>query len=55
MAPPTEDDALAPSPFPLSERLERAFAARVSELPDQTQLVLLVAAVDDGSQTSEIP
>lgn len=41
-------------PLPLTERLERAFAARVSELPDATRLVLLVAALDDGDATAEI-
>jgi hypothetical protein len=44
----------APGPLPLTERLERAFAARVSELPDQTRPVLLVAALDDGDEISEI-
>src|SRR5205823_1574397 len=34
--------------------LERAFAARVSDLPDETRLVLLVAALDDGDAVSEI-
>lgn len=40
--------------LPLTERLERAFAARASELPEGTQLVLLVAALDDGDAISEI-
>jgi hypothetical protein len=48
-------DGGSPSgPLPLTERLERAFAARVSELPDETRLVLLVAALDDGGALSEI-
>ena len=40
--------------MPLTERLERAFAARVSDLPDATRLVLLVAALDDEDAVSEI-
>ena len=39
---------------PLSDRLERAFTARVSDLPDVTRLVLLVAALNDGDATREI-
>jgi DNA-binding CsgD family transcriptional regulator len=54
VVPPDEDERWAPGPLPLTERLERTFAARVSELPDQTRLVLLVAALDDGDETSEI-
>jgi hypothetical protein len=49
-----EDERWGPRPLPLTERLERAFAARVSELPDETRLVLLVAALDDGDAVSEI-
>jgi DNA-binding CsgD family transcriptional regulator len=49
-----EDEAWAPGPLPLTERLERAFAARVSGLPDQARLVLLVAALDDGDEIGEI-
>jgi DNA-binding CsgD family transcriptional regulator len=40
--------------LPLSDRLERAFAARVSDLPDATRLVLLVAALNDANAMSEI-
>jgi len=43
-----------PGSLPLTERLERAFAARVSELPETTRLVLLVAALSDGDAISEI-
>jgi DNA-binding CsgD family transcriptional regulator len=39
---------------PLTERLERAFAGRVSELPDATRLVLLVAALNDEDAVSEV-
>src|SRR5438270_6022208 len=40
--------------LPLTERLERAFAGRVSELPSLTRDVLLVAAIDDADQLAEI-
>ena len=48
------DKAWASGPLPLTERLERAFVARVSELPDDARLVLLVAALDDGDGIGEI-
>jgi DNA-binding CsgD family transcriptional regulator len=40
--------------LPLTERLERAFAARVSELPEASRLVLLVAALSDEDKLDEI-
>jgi DNA-binding CsgD family transcriptional regulator len=40
--------------LPLSDRLERAFAARASELPEATRLVLLVAALNDSDSLSEV-
>jgi DNA-binding CsgD family transcriptional regulator len=43
-----------PGGLPLTERLERAFAGRVSDLPDATRLVLLVAALNDEDAVSEI-
>jgi len=43
-----------PGPLPLTERLERAFAARVSELPDNTRLLLLIAALNDGEDVAEV-
>ena len=49
-----DDDRWALEPLPLPERLEHAFAARVSELPDETRVVLLVAALDDGDEVGEI-
>jgi DNA-binding CsgD family transcriptional regulator len=49
-----EADGSAPGPLPLTEHLERAFAARVSELADDTRLVVLVAALDDGDSLGEI-
>src|SRR5215467_15935052 len=49
-----EDEGWTSGPLPLTERLERAFAARVSELPAEARLVLLVAALDDGDAIGEI-
>jgi DNA-binding CsgD family transcriptional regulator len=49
-----EDERSALGGLPLTERLERAFAARVSDLPEATRLVLLVAALNDGDAVSEI-
>jgi len=49
-----EDEASISGPLPLTERLERAFAARASELPGEARLVLLVAALDDGDAIGEI-
>jgi AAA ATPase domain len=43
-----------PDGLPLTERLEQAFAARVSDLADATRLLLLVAALSDGDRVSEI-
>jgi hypothetical protein len=40
--------------LPLTERLEQAFAARVSDLPEATQLLLLVAAHSDDGRLSDI-
>lgn len=46
----TGPSALTMGPLPLTERLERTFAARVSNLPDDTRTVLLVAALNgDGT------
>ena len=41
-------------PVPVTARLERAFAARVDGLPEETKAVLLVAAVDDGAVSEEV-
>ena len=49
-----EDGASLPGGLPLTDRLERAFAARVSELPEATRLVALVAALNDGDAAGEI-
>jgi DNA-binding CsgD family transcriptional regulator len=40
--------------LPLTERLERAFAARVSDLPDETRLLVLIAALIDGEDVNEV-
>jgi DNA-binding CsgD family transcriptional regulator len=50
----SEDESSVPDRLPLTERLERAFAGRVSDLPDVTRLVLLVAALSDGDAIDEI-
>jgi DNA-binding CsgD family transcriptional regulator len=49
-----EDEEWLPGGLPLSDRLERAFAARASDLPDATRLVLLVAALNDSDSLSEV-
>src|SRR5829696_6254680 len=43
-----------PSPLPLTEHLERAFAAQAAGLPSDTRKLLLLAAVDDGGDLGEI-
>lgn len=45
---------LLPAHLPLTTRLERAFASRALELPLMTRQVLLVAAMDEGSNLAEI-
>ena len=49
-----DDDQLMPGLVPLTERLERAFAARAADLPLETQLLLLVAALNDRESLSEV-
>jgi DNA-binding NarL/FixJ family response regulator len=39
--------------LPLTERLERAFAARIGDLPPTTRSLLLVAAVNDADSLAE--
>ena len=48
------EEGWLPGGLPLSDRLERAFAARVSDLPGATRVVLLVAALNDDDSISEI-
>jgi hypothetical protein len=47
-------EPVAPGSLPLTQRLEQAFAARVSDLPEATRLLLLVAAHSDGERLTEI-
>jgi AAA ATPase domain len=49
-----EHEQWLPGDLPLTERLEHAFAARASDLPEATRLFLLVGAVDDGDALEEI-
>jgi len=50
---PPAGDAL-PDVLPLTARLERSFAAQADDLPDDTQWLMLIAALDDRDATSEI-
>ena len=43
-----------PSPLPLTERLEQAFAAQAGRLPAHTRVLLLLAAIDDRGVLGEI-
>jgi DNA-binding CsgD family transcriptional regulator len=43
-----------PTALPLTDRLERAFASRVKELPLATRRAMVVAAADDSDQLDEI-
>jgi DNA-binding CsgD family transcriptional regulator len=47
-------DASLPAVLPLTQRLERAYAARVSEMPGDTRRVLLIAAADGVGGLGEI-
>ncbi|MFD8719113.1 ATP-binding protein [Streptomyces sp. NPDC059629] len=42
-----------PGSMPITHRIERAFAARWSELPAETRMVLLIAALNEGGALSE--
>ena len=44
---------LGPDHLPLSRRLESAFTSRVADLPEATRLLLLAAALNDGTALSE--
>jgi DNA-binding NarL/FixJ family response regulator len=44
---------LLPAHLPLTTRLERAFASRISDLPLSSRQLLLVAAISDGSSLAE--
>lgn len=43
-----------PDVLPLTARLERAFSARVAQLPELTRTLLLVAALDDAGTVAEV-
>jgi DNA-binding CsgD family transcriptional regulator/tetratricopeptide (TPR) repeat protein len=47
-------DQIADSPMPLTQRLEGAFASRISDLPLAVRTLLLVAALDDGGDQEQI-
>jgi hypothetical protein len=49
-----ERSAPAERGLPLTERLERSFAARITELPEATRWLLLVAALDDQDHVDEL-
>jgi DNA-binding CsgD family transcriptional regulator/tetratricopeptide (TPR) repeat protein len=48
------DGQLSDAPLPLTARLERAFAARLGDLPDNTRVVLLAAALDGRASLEEL-
>jgi DNA-binding CsgD family transcriptional regulator len=48
------DVSIVPTGLQLTARLESAFTARVSDLPEITRAVLLIAAFDDGSDLAEV-
>jgi DNA-binding CsgD family transcriptional regulator/tetratricopeptide (TPR) repeat protein len=47
-------ERLSPPPPTLTARLERAFAARLGELPEETRLVVLAAALDGRASVEEV-
>jgi hypothetical protein len=49
-----DDDQLMPGLVPVTECMERAFAARAADLPLEPQLLLLVAALNDGESVGEV-
>ena len=49
-----DDEPVMPGLIPLTERIERAFAARVADLPASTQRLLLVAALNDADSVAEV-
>jgi DNA-binding CsgD family transcriptional regulator len=49
-----DDEHSLPSVVPLTERMEHTFAARAADLPLDTQLVLLVAALNDSESLDEV-
>ena len=49
-----DDEGLLPGLVPLTERLERAFAARTADLPSDAQTLLLIAALNDCENLAEV-
>ena len=49
-----EQETPTPGLVPLTDRLEQAFAARISDLPDATRLLLLTAALNDEERLAEV-
>ena len=49
-----EDERGLSGGLPLTERLERAFAGRVADLPDVTRVALLGAALSDEDAVGEV-
>ena len=49
-----QDAGPPPDLLPLTARLERAFAARVEELPAETRVLLLAAAIDPSCELREL-
>ncbi len=52
--PPGRTAAFLPSAMPITERLQRAFAGRMVDLPQASRDLLLIAAADDSGDTGEI-
>jgi DNA-binding CsgD family transcriptional regulator len=50
----SQQETPMPGLVPLTDRLEQAFAARVSDLPEETRLLLLAAALNDDERLSEV-
>jgi DNA-binding CsgD family transcriptional regulator len=48
------DGQLSDAPLPLTARLERAFAAQLEDLPEDTRVVLLAAALDGRASLEEL-
>ena len=47
-------ERIAPGPTTLTARLERAFATRLDQMPNETRLVLLAAALDSRASVMEV-
>ncbi len=52
--PPGRTAAFLPSAMPITERLQRAFAGRMVDLPQASRDLLPIAAADDSGDTGEI-